>query len=163
MTGEQYRRWSRPFRAPARRRAVIVLNKVLTLSVMGLYPLGLLWLLLGQDSRLLRCILVPGSGFCAVSVFRRLFNAPRPYEALDITPLQVKDKQGQSFPSRHVFSCAVIAMTALWLVPPAGAVLLAVTALLAWCRVVLGVHWPRDVAAGAAIGLVWGIAGYYFI
>ena len=163
MTARQYERLSAPFRSPGRRRAVIALNQTLTLAVMGLYPLGLLWLLATKDSRLPACVLVPGSGFAAVTVFRRLCNAPRPYEALDITPLKEKDKRGQSFPSRHVFSCAVIAVTALYLLPPLGAGLLAVTAVLALCRVVLGVHWPRDVVAGAVAGAAWGMIGYWMV
>ena len=36
-------------------------------------------------------------------------------------------------------------------------------ALLAWCRVVGGVHFPRDVIAGALIGIGCGVLGYYVI
>ena len=47
-------------------------------------------------------------------------------------------------------------MTFLWLCPPAGAVFLIVGVLLALCRVIGGVHFPRDVIAGAAAGIAAG-------
>lgn len=163
MTGEQYRRWSAPFRPSKRARALRLLNRALTAGVFVLYPLLLADLALGRDGRLMPCVLVPGSGFLVVSVFRRWYNAPRPYEALDIQPLKEKDRRGQSFPSRHVFSAFVIAVTGLWLFPPLGLALMGAGAALAWCRVILGVHWPRDVAAGAALGLLWGLAGFWLL
>ena len=100
--------------------------------------------------------------FLLVSVFRNLYNAKRPYELLEIQPLIHKDKKGKSFPSRHVFSVFVIAMTFLWLCPPAGVVFLVVGVLLALCRVIGGVHFPRDVIAGALAGIAAG-ACYWLI
>jgi membrane-associated phospholipid phosphatase len=35
--------------------------------------------------------------------------------------------------------------------------------LLAWSRVAGGVHFPRDVIAGALIGVFSGVIGYYVI
>jgi hypothetical protein len=107
------------------------------------------------------CIALPGSGFLLVSLFRSRFNAPRPYEALDIIPLMEKDKHGQSFPSRHVFSIFVIAMTLLRLCAPLGWALLCCGMVLAWCRVILGVHFPRDVIAGGIAGILWGLPGFF--
>lgn len=160
MTAGQYRRWSAPFRTPGRRSAVIALNRTLTLLGFAVYPLSLLWLALHRDPRLCSCVLVPGTGFLAVSLFRRVYDAPRPYEVLDIQPLQARDKRGRSFPSRHVCAFSLIAMTLLGLWPPAGAALLALGLALGWCRVILGVHFPRDVLAGAALGVLWGWLGF---
>jgi membrane-associated phospholipid phosphatase len=33
----------------------------------------------------------------------------------------------------------------------------------ALCRVIGGVHWPRDVMAGALLGATAGLIGYWFI
>lgn len=158
MTREQYQRWSAPFRTPVRERRLNQANFLLTRLCYLAYPLCLLWLAVHRDGRAAAALLVPAVSFAAVSVFRHLYNAPRPYELLDIRPLIHKDKRGRSFPSRHVFSVFVIAMTFLWLCPPAGVCFLAVGVLLAACRVIGGVHFPRDVIAGAALGVLAGLA-----
>ena len=161
MTAGDYNRWSAPFRTPGRAGAVRAVNRTLTLLCFLCYPLSLLWLLARADARLWGCIALPGSGFLLVSLFRRRFNAPRPYEALDIVPLMEKGKHGQSFPSRHVFSIFIIAMTLLRLSVPLGVVFLTFGVVLAWCRVILGVHFPRDVIAGGIAGILWGLPGFF--
>jgi undecaprenyl-diphosphatase len=75
---------------------------------------------------------------------------------------------GYSFPSGHAAGAAAVYGALVVLVLPraarwARALLLAAGALLicavAASRVLLGVHYPSDVAAGAALGLAWvGIA-----
>ena len=163
MTEQTYRRLSAPFRAPARQKGLIWANRVLTLLFYALYPALLSGLALHRDARLWRCVLVPGAGFVVLSLWRKRRNQPRPYEVLDIAPLLHRDKKGESFPSRHVFSAFVIAMTALWLLPPLGAALLLCGMGLALCRVIGGVHWPRDVLAGAAAGVLAGWIGYWIL
>ena len=118
MTKEQYEAVSRPFRGrPGAVKALKALNRVLTLSCYLLYPALLLWAFVTKDPRLLRLVLVPAVSFVSLSVVRRGLNRPRPYEALDIVPLIPRDKKGASFPSRHVFSVFVIAMTWGWVCP----------------------------------------------
>lgn len=163
MTREQYERWSAPFRSVRGERLLNLANLALTRLCYAAYPLCLLWLGFHGDGRWLWALLVPAVSFAAVSVFRYLYNAPRPYELLEIRPLIHKDKRGKSFPSRHVFSVFVIAMTFLWLSPAAGGCFLVVGVLLAGCRVVGGVHFPRDVIAGALLGILSGVIGYWLI
>ncbi|MBR1780224.1 MAG: phosphatase PAP2 family protein [Oscillospiraceae bacterium] len=164
MTAGQYARLSAPFRPPRRARALRAVNRGLTLACYLLYPLLLVLLLLrGEPEGLLRAVLVPGSGFVLLSLVRRGLNFPRPYEALDITPLIPKDTRGRSMPSRHVFSIFVIAMAWLWACPPVGLVLLGCGVLLAAIRVIGGVHFPADVLVGAAAALLWGWAGFWLI
>jgi membrane-associated phospholipid phosphatase len=114
-----------------------------------------------RDSRLLKAVLVPAVSFVLLSLYRRWNNAKRPYEVLDIQPLIQKDTKGKSFPSRHVFSVFVIAMTFLWLKPWLGVVFLAAGVLLAACRVIGGVHWVKDVVVGALAGIVAGLVGFW--
>ncbi len=97
--------------------------------------------------------------FASVSTVRRLINAPRPYEMLDFYEVKPKDKCGQGFPSRHVFSIFLIAASvALW--RPYIAVVLAVLGIaLAISRVLLGIHYVRDVVCGAILGTVSGVIG----
>ena len=162
MTKEQYEALSRPFRGrPGAVKGVKAAKRVLTLSCYLLYPALLLWALVTKDPRLLRLVLVPAVSFVSLSVVRRGLTRPRPYEALDIVPLIPRDKKGESFPSRHVFSVSVIAMTWLWVCPPVGAALWVLAAVLAWARVTAGIHFPKDVLAGAAVGLTAGLLGYW--
>lgn len=163
MNAQQYRRLSAPFRTPAREKGLRILNTILTRTCYVAYPVALIVLAVRQDGRQLRAFLVPAVSFVLLSVYRHVVNAKRPYEVLDIQPIIHKDTRGFSFPSRHVFSCFVIAMTFLWLIPWLGAMLLCFGVLLACCRVVGGVHFPRDVIVGAAVGILSGLIGFYWI
>lgn len=164
MTKEQYERLSAPLRArPNGARNLRRADRALTLAVYCAYPALLLVLLWRRDPRLLRVLLTPGLSFVLVSLFRRALNAPRPYEALDIVPLIPKDTKGQSFPSRHVFSVFVIAATFLYCAVPLGLCMCAVGILIAAVRVLGGVHYPKDVLAGAAAGLLSGLIGFVLI
>jgi membrane-associated phospholipid phosphatase len=59
-----------------------------------------------------------------------------------------------SFPSSHAASAAAFT-TALWLENPVlGAVVAPVTIVVAYSRVRTRVHWPTDVLAGAALGVL---------
>ena len=107
-------------------------------------------------------ILVPAVSFLAVSVFRSCFNAKRPYEIYDFKPLLEKDTKGKSFPSRHVFSIFVIGSTLFQINPAVGIPVCLMGCVLAVIRVIAGVHFPRDVAAGGIIGVVCGcVAGLF--
>lgn len=164
MTAQQYETWTRPLRQrPLLTKAALCINKVLTALVYIAYPLLLIGLLLQTDQRFLTVLLTPAISFVLVSFFRSRVNAPRPYEQLDIQPLIHKDTRGHSFPSRHVFSSAVISCAFLSVSPVLGAIFLIITALLAVIRVLGGVHFPRDVIAGFCIGLIFGWIGFVLL
>ena len=164
MTSETYRRISAPFRGrPSALRLLRLCNKAVPLICYVLYPALLLWALLARDPRFLRLLLVPAVSFFLLSLFRRWRNSPRPYEVLDIDPLIPRDKKGESFPSRHVFSVFVIDIAFWWVFPPLGGVFLAVGVLIALIRVIGGVHFPRDVLAGAVLGAACGAVGFWLI
>ena len=162
MTREDYIRVTGPFREdPNKAKRLALANKAATLFVFFSYPLILLWLLSMRSASLYRAIVVPLDGFLAVSVFRWLVNRKRPYEAFDIPPVLAKDTKGKSFPSRHVFSAMVIAVTVLTLTGFAlwGMLLVLAAAFLGWIRVVAGVHYPIDVISGMLLGAAVGMIG----
>lgn len=63
-----------------------------------------------------------------------------------------------SFPSGHTLHAVCFTTVACAHVPELGPVLIPFTGLVAASRVVLGLHYPSDVAAGAVIGFGIGIA-----
>lgn len=114
---------------------------------------------------LLYALLVPGISFVLVTILRRAIDAPRPYTVFNTPPVIPKDTRGNSFPSRHTFSIFIIGMTfcACCPIPWAGPVVLALGCVLAALRVVGGVHFPRDVIAGAALGIALGWLGFWVL
>lgn len=164
MTKETYIRITGRLRENPRRVWLLeAVNRVLTGIVFFLYPFYLCRLFLDKDPFLPRAVLVPAVSFAAVSLFRRIFNAKRPYEKFDIPPVIRKDTSGKSFPSRHVFSVFMIGITVFTHYPGAGLMLGVIGVALGAIRVVGGVHEPRDVAAGAVAGILCGVAGYYLV
>lgn len=109
----------------------------------------------------LKVFLIPLTGFIFVTVFRRRLNVLRPYTKYHFKPLIAKEKAGESFPSRHVFSITVIAMSWLYVETPVGILLWVLSVLLAATRVLGGVHYLKDVAVAALISVVFGFAGFW--
>ena len=159
MTQQQYSRISAPFRAPLRRKALAWTNRALSAAVYIAYCLVCAILLFRWDVRLLPMLAIPGVPFVLLSLIRAKINAPRPYELLNIDPLLKKHRAGKSFPSRHVFCAFVIGATLCGFWPVFGAGILGIGSLLAVIRVIGGVHFPRDVIAGALVGLISGGIG----
>lgn len=145
-------------------RRVALANKTLTIVGYIAYPLLLVLLAFFDVELLPTRIAVPAAGFIVVSAIRYFYNAKRPYEIYtDRPPLVAKDTRGKSFPSRHAFCMFMIAFCWISWVPygiPMGCVLLVCAVLLAICRVALGVHFTKDVVAGAVCAIVFSLLGY---
>ncbi|HGD3840311.1 TPA: phosphatase PAP2 family protein [Streptococcus agalactiae] len=143
-----YAKLSQPFRKSP--QLIILLNfllKIVTGMMYILYPSFLIFTLWqGMTFQLwLRILIIPAVGFIALSYIRKRLDFPRPYEKWNIKPLIYKDTEGRSMPSRHVFSATMISMC------------LILSVLLAICRVIAGVHYPKDVIVGYLIGLILGL------
>ena len=146
------------------------LLKLLKALVFGLpavvyiaYPLLVACLAIGRDERIWRVLIVPAAAFVIVTVLRRCLNFQRPYEKLGITPLVRREGRGQSFPSRHATSAAVIAAAFLYVWMPAGIALTVIALLIAAVRPIAGLHFPRDVIAGVLLGYLIGLIGFLLI
>lgn len=115
------------------------------------------WIALGVALEcVLPYVLIPGLGFALLSLVRNRANWKRPYEEWDMDPLIHRDGTGCSMPSRHAFSAAVIAMCVLRESIPLGVLCLLLAAMVALCRVLGGVHYPADAAAGYLTGIAVG-------
>jgi membrane-associated phospholipid phosphatase len=98
--------------------------------------------------------------FVLGTLLRAAINRPRPYEALNFTPLFPKDTKGQSMPSRHCFSAAAIVAAAFTVWVPLGVTACLLAAVVAVTRVLTGVHYPSDVLAGLAFGAGAAVIGF---
>ena len=157
MTRETYRKMTGYFLQDEKKvRRIILANRLLTGIVFVSYPLYLISLLLKRDTLLPQAVLVPAVSFVVVTLFRKIVNEPRP-------PVIDKDTGGKSFPSRHVFSVFVIAVTVFVRNPVVGCILAMIGIMIAVIRVIGGVHTVWDVTAGAAVGILSGVIGYYML
>ncbi len=129
----------------------------------GLSPAIVVLLVQGPPwIRLLKFILVPLAALILVTVLRHVFHAPRPYDQMNYYPL-ISHKPGNSFPSRHTASSVIIAMAFWYVCQPLGITAAALAVLVGISRVVAGLHYPRDVLAGAAVSLVVGGLGFWVV
>ena len=144
-----------------RRRLVIALRAVdATAVLLAAAALGvelLLRLIGGDFYTALYAAISLGVPFVLVSVLRRTLSLPRPYEVYDFGA-SIKHSGG-SFPSRHAYSAFAIGSYLLFLNLPLGIAVLVLGALISASRVLLGLHFVRDVLAGAVIGVVAAIIG----
>ena len=163
MTKQQYEKLSQPFRTEKNIKWLNIINKLITSIGYASYPLILLYLFFTKPQVLLPAVFVPASGFILLTFVRKAINRPRPYEALDIDPLIKKDTKGNSMPSRHVFSMSIIAVTGFLAHTLVGAVLMALSIMLCFVRVIGGVHYPSDVSVGILSAIVWGSVLYMLV
>lgn len=92
-----------------------------------------------------------------------IFNMPRPFEVSnEVSPLRPQTATGASFPSGHTQNAATfytsigLYLKKKWVWIVIGIVIF----LIGFSRLYLGVHFPKDILAGAAIGIAWGFIGW---
>lgn len=94
-------------------------------------------------------------------VVKVLTDRPRPFEVLvDVDPL-LTATVGQSFPSGHAATSAAGATILTAVAPRAGPALVLLALGVAFSRVYVGVHYPLDVLAGAALGAAVAALGLF--
>ncbi len=161
MNEQQLRRAYAFFREkPERIAALRGVNALCTWGTVAAFGGECAYLAYHRDGALLRLGITCGVPLALLTALRARLDCPRPYEVYGLEPLIPKESRGKSFPSRHVFSICVIGTSFLYLEPPLGALLLALGVLLGAARVLSGVHFPRDVLAGALIGVLSAVTGF---
>ena len=142
-----------------------VLNPIFeALTYAGSY--GALWLVIAAAAAaMLRrpqlfvwTLVSDGVGQLVSGALKDVIRRARPHvDALVTRP------HSHSFPSGHAttsFACATVLALAL---PRLRLPLLVLAAAIAWSRVYVGVHFPLDVLAGAALGAVIGVVAVRFL
>lgn len=132
----------------------VVLRNLFALAAVG----ALLFLRLRREAVLLALTVV--SGWLVNSAIKQLAGRARP----EIVP-HLTEAGGNSFPSGHSFNSAVvyIAIALAFAALSAHSAVrrtvigaaLAISLVIAWSRVWLGVHWPSDVLGGWLGGAGW--------
>jgi undecaprenyl-diphosphatase len=94
-----------------------------------------------------------GLGLAVAGIISRLVDRPRPFVAHpDTVHLFARHAADPGFPSDHTTAAFAIAVALLLRSRRWGLVALAAATILAATRVAMGIHYPTDVLAGAAVG-----------
>ena len=96
-------------------------------------------------------------------LLKRCTGRPRPCQRIDDVRLCVAPLDEFSFPSGHTLHAVTFTTVALAYFPALALVLVPFTALVAVSRVALGLHYPSDVVAGAAIGCLVAFLSFRFV
>lgn len=87
-----------------------------------------------------------------VAVIKKKYPRLRPYMVLENTNICRNPLKDHSFPSGHSTAIFSVTVPFVLFAPPLGFILIPAACLVALSRVYLGLHYPSDCAAGAAIG-----------
>jgi undecaprenyl-diphosphatase len=96
------------------------------------------------------------------TLLKRLFVRERPFITHRGISRAAAPLDRYSFPSGHTLHAVCFTWQAAVHFPELAWVLLPLTALIAASRVVLGLHYPTDVLAGASIGAALAALGLVF-
>lgn len=110
------------------------------------------------------CLHMLAAGLAGTGAYKLLKTSasrPRPFEVNQAIALGMPPLDRFSFPSGHTLHAVAFTLVALAYYPALIWLLLPFTLLVAVSRVVLGLHYPSDVLAGATIGAA--IAGISFM
>ena len=129
----------------------------------ALYIAALFHMMLLEDARLIRALVVPAICFLSVTALRPVIGKQRPYDRFGAPPVgEYKPGKGKSMPSRHTASAAAIAIAVAWLYPawPVAISMALLCVLIAGLRVLCGQHDLSDVLAAVLLSIVISLIGY---
>lgn len=109
----------------------------------------------------LHMLLVGIAGTLIYKWLKAKTHRPRPYQVHQDVWVVGKPLDHFSFPSGHTLHAFAFTLVALHYYPSLAIILVPFTVMVAMSRVILGLHYPSDVLAGATLGYV--IAQFSFL
>lgn len=106
------------------------------------------------------------AGLASLVLYKVLKHAsgrPRPFRVCPGIRCQGRVLDEFSFPSGHTFHAVGFSLVLAYHFPVGAAALVPFTVLVALSRVVLGLHYPSDVLAGAVLGTVVGLVSIWIL
>jgi len=151
------RRWTRRLNASVGVAPVRVLFRLASRLGNGVFWYALMLALSITEGRpgLETSLRMLAAGMLGLAVYKLLKSTttrPRPYQVLRDIRAGIAPLDAFSFPSGHTLHAVAFTVVAVSHFPALASVLVPFTLLVALSRVVLGLHYPSDVLAGAAIG-----------
>jgi undecaprenyl-diphosphatase len=123
----------------------------------GVFWYGLMvWLMLGHGVAAVAAVAhMLGAGVVCTVLYKWLkakTSRPRPYQVNHAIACNAAPLDQFSFPSGHTLHAVAFSVVLLAYFPGFAWLVLSFTALVGLSRMVLGLHYPSDVLAGAALG-----------
>lgn len=106
------------------------------------------------------------AGAVGLIIYRRLkarTSRPRPYVSLREIQHKVPPLDAFSFPSGHTLHAVAFQVVLCYQHPSLAIFVLPFTLLVAFSRVLLGMHYPSDILAGSIIGAALAVLSNYII
>ncbi len=98
-------------------------------------------------------------GLIVYKIIKRHTERPRPYSVLKDIKLGTAPLDKYSFPSGHTLHAFSFSLICIQYYPQTAWFLIPASLLIALSRVALGLHYPTDVLAGAALGYLLSLFG----
>ena len=129
------------------------------------YALMLALLLSNRIDELIPVLHMAGVGLACTLTYKLLKRGtlrPRPYQVHQHIAAGAQPLDQFSFPSGHTLHAVAFTLVACSYYPQLAVFLAPFTLLVAASRLVLGLHYPSDVLAGAALGALIVLASFSF-
>ena len=139
-----------------------ILNKIM-IAITTAGNTGTIWLLIAvpmllnpsarnKGIKLILSLLL--TGFIGEIIIKRLVGRMRPSKSIEQEKLLIKEPITYSFPSGHTSSSFAAAVTIFLNYPNFAIAAFVLAGAIAFSRLYLKVHYPSDILAGAALGII---------